>query len=297
MSKSASSAGTPRHRSIDALLTAFPGETDPKELIRRLARKKVSTAKAKGWSGPPYCPKEFASLFGIRCKEVSHDIGGDGRILLHGDGTIWIEFQRGRIQERQRFTIFHEFAHTLFPDYCEYLPHHQTVSSDTMALAEREFEALCDLAAAEMLLPFDDFSRDLDALSAVRIEVINDLRVRYQASIDATVMRFVSVMKKMPCAAMFLTDQRGKFAAPGPLWVRNSCPGKKFGFVWPGTMPPEGSVVIRCYGNDIDITDPALETWLVKDELKKWIVQAAKLPVVENGQSHAKVVALIQPAS
>src|SRR6186713_1050187 len=102
-----------RHPSVKALLDAHPGERDPKEVIRRLARSKVAHAKSLGWEGPPFCPKEFSSIFDIRCKEVNHAIGGDGRILVQRNGKPVIEYVSGRMPERQRFTIFHEFAHTL----------------------------------------------------------------------------------------------------------------------------------------------------------------------------------------
>src|SRR2546423_1202620 len=113
-----------KHPSVSALLAAYPGETNAKELIRRLARAKVAYAKAFGWKGPPFCPKVFASVFGIRCRPVQHDIGSEGRILPYPDGKPWIEYRGDRMEERQRFTILHEFAHTLFPDFCEFMPHH-----------------------------------------------------------------------------------------------------------------------------------------------------------------------------
>src|SRR5689334_11459984 len=126
MSTLAGSHGTPsaRHRSILALLNEYPGEKDAKTLIRRLAQERIASAKTLGWSGPAFCPKILASLFGIRCKEVHHEIGGEGRILPYADGKLWIEYRSKRLLERQRFTIFHEFAHTLFPDFSKFVPHH-----------------------------------------------------------------------------------------------------------------------------------------------------------------------------
>src|SRR4051812_47264438 len=93
--------------SIDALLASSPGERNPKNVIRRLARQKVVYAKSLKWTGPPFCPKEFTGIFGIRCKEVTHNIGGCGRLLLTRKGQLWIEYRSGEMPERQRFTIFH----------------------------------------------------------------------------------------------------------------------------------------------------------------------------------------------
>jgi len=114
------------HKSIEALLAAHPEEKNPETIIRCLAREKVAYAKKHHWAGPPYCPREFVSIFGIKCKEVEHDIDGEGRILLSRAKKLEIEYRKGRMPERQRFTIFHEFAHTLFPDYCEFIPQHHS---------------------------------------------------------------------------------------------------------------------------------------------------------------------------
>src|SRR5205807_2090586 len=105
MSISAGSSGAvqARHKSVLALLAAHPGESDAKKLIRRLAREKVAYAKTHSWLGPAFCPKILSSIFGIRCKEVTHDIRGDGRILPYRDGKLWIEYRQDRPIERQRF--------------------------------------------------------------------------------------------------------------------------------------------------------------------------------------------------
>lgn len=282
-----------RHPSVKALLDAHPGERDAKEVIRRLARSKVAQAKALGWSGPPFCPKEFSSIFDIRCKEVAHAIGGDGRILVHRDGKPVIEYASGRMPERQRFTIFHEFAHTLFPDYCAFVPHHHAPENQLSA-EEKEFENLCDVAAAEMLLPFEEFSRDLARQPVACFDAIHSLRQLYVASIDATTYRLVDFETRVPCAAVFLTDQKKNFTNEGPLWVNHSCRSARFGtFIWPGTTPPPTSVTLRCYRDGTITTDQVRETWWVKGDARTWLVQAAKLPLIPESPAYPKIVALL----
>ena len=208
-----------RHKSIEALLKEYAGETDAKALMRRLAREKVAYAKSHRWAGPPFCPKVFAGIFGIRCKEVTHEIDGDGRILLYPDGSIWIEYRTERVAERQRFTMFHEFAHTLFPDFCKFLPHH---SSGKPKDPEKEFENLCDIAASEMLLPLENVNEDLARIPRVCLEEITRLSSRYAASIDATTLRLVELLVNLPCVAVFLTDEKGSRSGHGPLWTKYS---------------------------------------------------------------------------
>ncbi len=284
-----------RHKSVEALLAAHAGEIDPKILVRRLAREKIAYAKSFGWEGPPFCPKVFASIFDIRCREVDHDIGGDGRILLYPENKIWIEYRSKRLPERQRFTIFHEFAHTLFPDYCEFLPLHQT-SQKKVPDPEREFENLCDLAAAEMLLPLQEFCGDLAGYNRLGFEAIHELRQRYQASIDATTHRLVELTDSIGCAAVFLTDQRGAHTGFGPLWVKNCCFNSLFkGFIWPGTTPPPNSVAIHCFQNSVETTSHVQETWWIKGKPRTWLVQATKLPSIPHNPDYPKVVALLFP--
>lgn len=284
------------HPSVAALLNAHPGKTDPKEIMRGLARKRVAHAKAHRWMGPPFCPKEFVSIFGIRCREVTHDIGGDGRILLQRDGKPRIEYRKQSMVERQRFTIFHEFAHTLFPDFGTLLPHHHA-SGVPMTPEEKEFEYLCDVAAAEMLMPIENFQKDLQTHTAGDFSTVHTLRQLYQASVDATIHRLIDFEDRLPCAAVFLTDQRGKFEGAGPLWVKYSAIGRRFGtFIWPGTMVPRGSVALRCYESGTDIPGQTQETWLVRGKEMRCMVQAIKLPAIPEAPDYAKVVALLVAA-
>lgn len=287
---------TDRHESVMALLAAHKGYTDPKKLIRQLAREKIDYAKQNGWSGPPFCPILLASIFGIRCKKVDHDIDGDGRILRYRDGKLWIEYRGDRIFERQRFTIFHEFAHTLFPDYCTFGPQHHTPHKAARD-PEKEFENLCDVAAAEMILPFHDFSDDLTKHKWLGIETVHKLRQRYEASIDATTHRLIELSEGTPCGAVFLTDQKGSHSGYGPLWVKYSQKNSLFKcYVPAGTSVPRTSIATRCYQNSIATTEPGKETWWINGQPRTWLVQAAKLPSTDN-PGYSKVVALLLPQS
>src|SRR5258708_17669516 len=165
--------------------------------------------------------------------------------------------------ERQRFTIFHEFGHTLFPDYCEFVTHHQA-SENQLTTEEKEFEYLCDVAAAEMLLPFEEFSYDLSQQSAACFDAIHYLRRRYVASIDATTYRLVDFETRVPCAAVFLTDQKKNFTSSGPLWVNHSSHGSLFNtFIRPGTTPPATSIALQCFRDGTETTGQVHETWTV----------------------------------
>lgn len=298
MSAAAESSGSARvrHPSVVALLKAYPKESDPKIIIRRLAREKVAYAKARGWAGPAFCPKILASIFDIRCKVVDHDIGGDGRILPYPDGKIWIEYRSKRMPERQRFTIFHEFAHTLFPDYYHFLPHHYLFHRKPKD-PEKEFENLCDIAASEMLIPLENAREDLQHCQRICCEEFGRLSIRYEASVDATIHRFVELMDIIPCAAVFLTDQKADHAGRGPLWVKYSCRNDLFkGFIPPGTLPPADSVGLHCYRDKKRFTYSQRETWWIGGKPRTWLAQAIKLPDIPENPDYSKVAVLLLPS-
>lgn len=281
--------------SIDSLLAAFPKESNPEIIIRHLAREKVAKAKSMQWEGPPFCPREFTSFFGIKCKAVDHDIDGDGRILLCQKKQIRIEYRSKSLPERQRFTIFHEFAHTLFPNYCEFLPLHQSPQKKVPDLVKK-FERLCDLGAAEMLLPLEDFTKDFQKLRWLGFESIHKLRERYHASIDATIYRLADLVNTVGFAAVFLTDQKGINTGYGPLWVKYSSRNSLFkSYIPSGIAPPNNSVVTRCYRNNLEITEAVKETWWINGSPRTWLVQAAKLPTISENIHYPKVVALFFP--
>ncbi|HWA27549.1 MAG TPA: ImmA/IrrE family metallo-endopeptidase [Lacunisphaera sp.] len=274
-------------------MKAHPRQTDPKQVIRDLARSRVAHAKALRWTGPPFCPREFASIFDIRCREVTHDIGGDGRILVQRDGRFRIEYRKQSMPERQRFTIFHEFAHTLFPDFGVLLPRHHAPGA-ALTPEEKEFENLCDIAAAEMLMPMDEFCRDIQARTAIDVAAVHELRGLYQASIDATIHRLIDLEQRCPCSAVFFTDQKGKFEGDGPLWVKYSTRGRRCrSFIWPGSIPPKDSVVFECYRNGEDVSQAAKESWLIKGSEIRCLVKAIRLPALPEFPDYAKVVALL----
>ena len=134
------------HPSIKALLTeALPGETAA-DVIRRKAR--VIVAKARPlWAGPPFCPIALADIEGIVVEEAPCDIRSDGRIFSKG-GQVYIQYAMGQCNERMRFTVCHELAHTLFPDCFKRERRRSPVEK-----AEWEFENLCNVAASEFLFP------------------------------------------------------------------------------------------------------------------------------------------------
>ena len=125
------------------------GSQDPVEVIAHRARELVYSAIQKGWSGPPYDPFELADLLGMHvapCAEVV-----DARTLPGPRHSCRIEYNPSQPTGRARYSVAHEIAHTLFPDWAEHVRHrggHQDARPD-----EWQLEMLCNVAAAELLMP------------------------------------------------------------------------------------------------------------------------------------------------
>lgn len=273
-------ADSNRHPSVLALLEKFPGER-PKQIIRRLAQERLADACKKRWIGPPFCPKILSSLYGIRCREVDHDIGGEGRILPdpRRPDRPMIEYRSGRMTERQRFTIFHEFAHTLFPDYCVFKTyHHKTLSEKD---PEKEFENLCDVAAAELMMPEDVFRADLVKGKISGAGVLT-LGTRFVASIEATLHRITDLVTDIPIGAAFLmAPGRGgscevKYSLKNTLFKKFIAPGSKIRWNGPYNTPTKMLLSVNSYPHD-------------------HLVEALELPLIPEYPEYPRTALLLLP--
>ena len=88
---------------------------DPIDSITEIARSLVRSALESGWKGPPYDLFWLAEFCGIRTKPSSEL--QDARIVRLANNAIEIEYNPNRSANRIRFSLAHEIAHTLFPDW------------------------------------------------------------------------------------------------------------------------------------------------------------------------------------
>jgi hypothetical protein len=169
------------------------GNDDPVRTITQRAREVVLAAMDKGWSGPPFDPLSLTDLLNLRTAPRA-DIR-DARTVPEGDG-VCIEYNPSRPRGRLRYSIAHEIAHTLFPDCSDQI--RNRVSRHEMKGDDWQLEMLCNIAAAEFLMP-------IGSLGAVRQEDLNidrilELRKEYDVSTEAVLLRAVHATDA-PCAA------------------------------------------------------------------------------------------------
>lgn len=143
-----------QHESVKALFETkgvAEGE-DAIPLIKSMARELVLEAYNCGWSGPPFNLVDLAEMRGMEV--VPNELVIDARIVPREDGTYRIEYNPFQSEARINFSIAHEIGHTLFPD-CKKLIRNREQQPEKDSW---ELEFLCNVAAAEILLPYALFA-------------------------------------------------------------------------------------------------------------------------------------------
>lgn len=166
----------------------FASGKDPFAMMRETARNVSLEAIQKGWSGPPFDPFELAKLLGIEIVPRSDIL--DAQIIPIADERFVIEFNPNRPFGRIRYSICHEIAHTFFQD-CRERIRHRGVSHDAGPNGW-ELELLCNLGAAELLMPIGSL-RDLQAELDISIDRVLQLRSRFDVSTEALLLRLVEL--------------------------------------------------------------------------------------------------------
>jgi Zn-dependent peptidase ImmA (M78 family) len=150
----------------------------------------------------PVSMAAYASHVGATIKKA-YDLEGDedGFSAVKPNGKYGICVNGNQAEERQRFTVCHELAHIILG-----LPSEHT-SDPSWSYAKRTpNEILCDVFAAELLLPYKLF-RPLVADQDCSLAAVDALAGRFEASVVATGSRFAT-MTTYPCA--FVLAERGK---------------------------------------------------------------------------------------
>ncbi len=109
-------------------------------------------------------------------------------------------------EERQRFTVLHEIAHIVLELPSQH--HGKTLTTADLVKYRRRppEEILCDVFAAECLLPYEYFSKDVSELD-ISMDAVKKLAEDYKASMISTGSRF-AVNAYVPCA--FVLSEGGK---------------------------------------------------------------------------------------
>jgi len=252
---------------------------NPMAAIEAAARQTVTEAMDKGWAGPPFDPLRLAEHLGLAVEPRS-DIP-DARTVPLPDGRLKIEFNPLRPRGRVRFSIAHEVAHSLFPDCADRVRHrgqHRAAAGDDWQL-----EMLCNIGAAELLMPLGSFADLQD--SELSIDKVLELRKRFDVSIEALLIRMIK-LSSLSCAAFCASRRpngeryRVDYFIPSGRWAG---PDQQ------GHAVPQDSVVYEV--NAIGYTAIGREKWLSDSPAKVECVGLAPYP----GSLVPRVVGLVVP--
>lgn len=177
----------------NASVKRLAGDADPVEAMQQRARKMVLEAQEQGWGGPPFDPFELAALLKLKVTPRS-DIP-DARTVPVSDRSVEIEYNPNRPSARVRFSLAHEIAHTLFPDCADMVRNRS--AADIAASDEWQLETLCNIGAAELLMPVG--SLPSSAVSEISIDKVLELRAKFDVSTEAILLRLARVTDS-PCA-------------------------------------------------------------------------------------------------
>lgn len=264
-------------------VVGFAAGADPIAAMLRTARDGVIEAIEQGWEGPPFDLTELATRRGLEV--IPSDDVKDARTVKVG-GVLRIEYNPNRPARRVRYSIAHEIAHTLFPDCDEQVRHRQTAERGKGD--EWQLEALCNIGAAELLMPVGSLPPVGSA--TLHIEQLIELRERFQVGTEAIAIRLVQLTRE-PCAmfcasrpplrdgAMQVDYMIGSAAWAHPILQRQPL--------------PENSVASHCTG--VDFTWTGNEKWRVEG-LPELDVEAIGIPPYP-GSRYPRAVGIARPTT
>ena len=155
----------------------------------------------RGNDRPPFLPKEYSHLVNI--KEILQTELGEtsGLLLKFHDGYV-VKVNRSHYLVRQRFSCAHEIGHILFDElqldnYVRKIEYRTYNPSKTNELRSKARENLCDIAAAELLMPETIFRKYIDTFG-LSITSIEHLAKVFMVSSQATARRIAEVSNE-PC--------------------------------------------------------------------------------------------------
>ncbi len=192
-------------RTTEALIAELvrsSGTADAPAAIRAKAKELI--ALQVGMFGEPTMPINvdvLASLRGIQRSDELPMHSPDAELVPDGRGGVTMRVNPDRPDTRLRFSIAHEISHTFFPDYTTKAWCRTDARYRDRSNPDDYLEMLCDIAAAELLLPDPWFSNDAAAVATA--QGLSDLALTYQASREATVRRYTELNPSSVTAVFF----------------------------------------------------------------------------------------------
>jgi len=186
-----------------------------KEALSSAIRELLARA---GVTSPPVDLRRVAEAQGVTHIEET-DLGTlDGCLIPTADGFV-IKLNSTMPERRQRFSLAHEIAHTLLKSAPAGSKHRGLVTSATVSRprSRHREERLCDMLAAEILMPEDPFRRSISR-AEVSIRAIEATAALFEVSVQAAAIRF----GQMVDATVEIICWKPQRATLAPEWFSGS---------------------------------------------------------------------------
>jgi hypothetical protein len=221
-------------------------------------------------------------MIGIRVVPTQDVI--DARTRSDDKKRFTIEFNPNRPLARTRYSIAHEVGHTLFPD-CAVAVRNRATHQD-MKGDEWQLEMLCNVAAAEILMPFGT----LQDVTSIRpsVDKILDLRRKYLVSCESVMIRLIRLTEHRCIAfAMRLDANTSRYQVE---YLINSPSWHERVPIAPGFLLPKWSKVAQCTA--IGALERVEEKWIAKT--KPWYLEFLGVSPY-TGETYPRVIGIAFP--
>ncbi len=204
----------------------------------------------RGHDTPPFSPEELARLQGI--KIVKADLGKTSALLLRFHDGYVIKVNQNHPPVRQNFSCAHEIGHALLSELQLYLTEdieYRTFNPQVQMIDRAKArEHLCDVAAAELLMPESVFGKYLSGFG-VSINSIERLASIFRVSLQSSAIRIAEVSPE-PCLALLWKPwPRSK-----PKGLRLAVPRRnsrgKTNYIPVHTFAKSDSILYKAYQHD-----------------------------------------------
>ena len=191
----------------------------------------------------PVNPDSLAKWFGVEQTIEVEMTDFDGLLSKTASGRYVVSLRKGQSESRRRFTLAHELGHLIV--------HHvigegRSEASDGAlscrdgTIEDREEEGLCDILAAEILMPGIQFRRVMEE-QGVNAQKIPDLARRFGVSVRAACRRVTGFLPYKIGIAMWAKESNGSVV---PRWYEGKLGPKTLEY----TIEP-GSTGFACFSN------------------------------------------------
>jgi Zn-dependent peptidase ImmA (M78 family)/O-acetyl-ADP-ribose deacetylase (regulator of RNase III) len=242
---------TPKRKWKHPSVKAFAQGGDAVERMISLASDLALSALEGLTGASPVDPFRLAEL--RRIPVVPNEAILDARIVPLGADRMQIEFNPNQPRSRIRFSVAHELAHTLLEDCGKAIRNRQP--QHKFGPNEWELEMLCNIGAAELLMPIASFP-ELRG-ETLNIDTLMHLKDKLEVSPEALLARVVRITSE-PCA-MFAASriEDGDFA--GRYRVDYTIRSRSWKSPDSSDLLPKRTVVADCTA--IGFTAIGDETW------------------------------------